>query len=467
VPAWIEDLAELDDVTDGSLSERIEELGAERGLWERHPSLERYSGLPRGNNGLDYASDQEFLAQCEHEGAVRLARDLLRRDADRDRGGEMLRFGVMRVDELPPADADDLTMGIAKEDALRDHARTAILRAKRQLGLEHHQTSATEEASLSSGLGQKRETIETYIANHWTRESKNIRDERIQELGRVNADAADRGLYNSTVRLNGLRVAYSDALRKLLETRVHLVVDACEAARLPLEGTLRDELSGFLARLQRDELAQSRTSLRDEAMKSHLGSPTGTPQLERALAVDAQRALQDALTLIQAEAARLKLATPETIPDSPMPVPDTNRRRVFIIHGHDEARLLELEKLLKEQWDLQSVVLRDQPGKGTTLIEKFEREATGVDFAIALLTPDDLVPGKDRDAEEHRPRPNVVFELGWFYGRLGRDRVCILRKRGTQIHSDLNGIGYIEFDTRVADKVPELQRELRDAGLVD
>jgi hypothetical protein len=42
-------------------------------------------------------------------------------------------------------------------------------------------------------------------------------------------------------------------------------------------------------------------------------------------------------------------------------------------------------------------------------------------------------------------RPNVIFELGWFYGSLGHSRVCILFKNGTQIHSDLGGISRVQF----------------------
>jgi predicted nucleotide-binding protein len=63
-------------------------------------------------------------------------------------------------------------------------------------------------------------------------------------------------------------------------------------------------------------------------------------------------------------------------------------------------------------------------------------------------------------------RPNVIFELGWFYWRLGRDKTCILFKKSTQIHSDLDGINRIEFTTSIQESYLEIERELQAAGLV-
>ena len=45
-------------------------------------------------------------------------------------------------------------------------------------------------------------------------------------------------------------------------------------------------------------------------------------------------------------------------------------------------------------------------------------------FAIALVTPDDVV--KKAGKSQWQARPNVLFELGWFYGRLGPQRLLVL-----------------------------------------
>ena len=62
--------------------------------------------------------------------------------------------------------------------------------------------------------------------------------------------------------------------------------------------------------------------------------------------------------------------------------------------------------------------------------------------------------------KKNTARPNVIFELGWFYGRLHRDKVCILHKKGTKIHSDLEGVSRIEFTDDVTDKRDEIEKEL-------
>ena len=99
--------------------------------------------------------------------------------------------------------------------------------------------------------------------------------------------------------------------------------------------------------------------------------------------------------------------------------------RTFIVHGHDgEAR--ETVARFLEGIGYIPVILHEQPNMGRTIIEKVEANSD-VGFAIVLLTPDDegcVKGGKP----EPRARQNVLFELGYFLGRLGRDRVCALKK---------------------------------------
>ena len=162
---------------------------------------------------------------------------------------------------------------------------------------------------------------------------------------------------------------------------------------------------------------------------------------------------------VLAETAAEEEATDEGL-SPPQPAP----RPVFVIHGRDELYLRRLRELLDERWRLKPIVMRWEPGKGRTLIEKFEEEAQKAGFAFALMTPDDLVRVAEGDYAQ--ARPNVAFELGWFYGRLGRSNVCILMKRGTQIHSDLDGISRIQFDESVEEKVLDIERELKAAKIL-
>jgi len=139
-------------------------------------------------------------------------------------------------------------------------------------------------------------------------------------------------------------------------------------------------------------------------------------------------------------------------------------KAVFIVHGHDEANMLRLEKLIKDRWELEAIILKFEPGKGRTLIEKFEEEADRARFAMVLITPDDLI--ETEDGVYTQARPNVVFELGWFYGRMGRQSVCILSKSGTKLHSDLDGINRVDFDDSVDEAVLGIETELSSAGLI-
>lgn len=140
--------------------------------------------------------------------------------------------------------------------------------------------------------------------------------------------------------------------------------------------------------------------------------------------------------------------------------------KVFIVHGHDETNLYKLKDLLKDRYKLECIIMKFQAGKGRTLIEKFEQEAGDAGFAFILMTPDDLVEIPGKKEQYAQARPNVIFELGWFHGKLGRNRVCILFKKGTQIHSDLAGVSRIEFNESVEEKVLEIEQELRAAGLI-
>ena len=107
-----------------------------------------------------------------------------------------------------------------------------------------------------------------------------------------------------------------------------------------------------------------------------------------------------------------------------------NSKNIFIIHGHDEAKRRELESLLKDRFKLNPIVLLDQPDQGLTIIEKFEKYASNCSYAFALFTPDDIVTNGDK--QYFQARPNVIFELGWFYANLGRSRVCILDQASEQ-----------------------------------
>lgn len=139
-------------------------------------------------------------------------------------------------------------------------------------------------------------------------------------------------------------------------------------------------------------------------------------------------------------------------------------KKVFIIHGHDELNTHRLTLLLQNQFHVDPLVIISKPGMGRPLIEKYEDCASLCSFAFAIVTPDDEI--KSTEGNYSQARPNVIFELGWFVGRLGKHRAVILLKEGTQIHSDIHGVSRIQFRDNIEEKVLEIQRELNACGLI-
>lgn len=142
--------------------------------------------------------------------------------------------------------------------------------------------------------------------------------------------------------------------------------------------------------------------------------------------------------------------------------PAQKSRKVFVVHGHDDAALYGLARFL-ERLDLEAVILREQADQGQTIIEKFESLAKEVGYAVILLTPDDIGSASGSSQPQARARQNVLFELGFFAGKLGRGCVCLLRKGAVEIPSDLYGVVYTDLDSADGWKL-RLGRELKAVG---
>lgn len=89
---------------------------------------------------------------------------------------------------------------------------------------------------------------------------------------------------------------------------------------------------------------------------------------------------------------------------------------------------------------------------GQTFIEALTDALAQFDFAVLVLTPDDVV--QSRLTEMSSPRDNVIFELGLFMGSLGRGRTFFLQQSdvGLRIPSDLSGIAFGTYNWPRSDK---------------
>lgn len=153
--------------------------------------------------------------------------------------------------------------------------------------------------------------------------------------------------------------------------------------------------------------------------------------------------------------------------ESPSPISDAQRSElpatntVFVIHGRDESTKDSVARFIQDV-GLVPVILSELPAKGQTIIEKVESNSD-VGYAVALLTPDDAGALSSEAELNPRARQNVIFELGFFIGKLGRRKVCALTKGEPEIPSDYAGVVYIPLDDHGAWRVG-LFRELREAG---
>lgn len=173
---------------------------------------------------------------------------------------------------------------------------------------------------------------------------------------------------------------------------------------------------------------------------------------------DSAQPLKDLRNLIQ-----VSLATPAASSVSPAllaaaikpPVQGVGvnpKKTIFIVHGHRPGVLKAVRSALSSSNDFDLTVLGRVVNKGRTIIEKFDETARKADLAIVIATADDLGAARKRSKKgrrryRERARQNVIFEGGYFIGRVGRAAVIFLYEEGVELPSDLGGVAYIRLDS--------------------
>jgi predicted nucleotide-binding protein len=142
----------------------------------------------------------------------------------------------------------------------------------------------------------------------------------------------------------------------------------------------------------------------------------------------------------------------------------SNPDHVFVVHGHDNEMKLAVAWTVKKL-GLEPVILHEQPDRGQAIIEKIERHSD-VGFAVVSLSPDDIgyLEGKGPDAARPRARQNVIFELGYFAGKLGRANVVALYRGEIELPSDYDGVLYTRYDGDSGAWRNRLVLELQESG---
>ncbi|MBC7934990.1 MAG: nucleotide-binding protein [Rhizobacter sp.] len=128
----------------------------------------------------------------------------------------------------------------------------------------------------------------------------------------------------------------------------------------------------------------------------------------------------------------------------------------FIIHGHNNEKKLEVARFIENSLGKKMTILHEQPNGGKTIIEKFQAYSD-VDFAVAIWTADDLGKSIKENNYSKRARQNVVFETGFFIGKLGRKNVIVLFEDNIEIPSDYAGVLFIPLSNNWKD---DLRKEI-------
>lgn len=152
------------------------------------------------------------------------------------------------------------------------------------------------------------------------------------------------------------------------------------------------------------------------------------------------------------------------------------RSRIFIVSSAEalpaaeEIRLgLEHEDWVVELWSDDRIF-----PPGAYPIEVLEAEVAKADFCVAIASADDIVRARDR--QQAAPRDNVIFELGFFMSRIGRQRTLLLVPKGqnVKIPSDFKGITPIVYNDDTSDQhlstalgpaVTKIKKAVRDGGV--
>ena len=279
------------------------------------------------------------------------------------------------------------------------------------------------------------------IKEHWYRSLKNIskqEDEASQNFQRRYFG----GYMDSFELLKGLR-------KQLLE--------------LPYQDSARlDALRRRTEMIIRNLFGQSSKYLDD--LKRISFHPMVIPSSENLDMLSWKSGREELENLLNTMEEELRLFQPLSKQDHTVALKQPGNR-IFIVHGHDEEMKQHVARIIT-RLEIEPVILHEKPNQGRTIIEKFT-DYSDVSFAVVLLSPDDIARQRTDapEAVKSRARQNVVLELGYFLGKLGRNRVVAIYREepNFEMPSDYSGVLFVPFDSAGKWQF-DLARELKASG---
>jgi len=133
---------------------------------------------------------------------------------------------------------------------------------------------------------------------------------------------------------------------------------------------------------------------------------------------------------------------------------------LLLIHGRSDDRLKLENWLSRNNLKVKITVMQEELMEGKAMPDKFEALARTVHGAIALATGDDRGGLAGAPDCHPRARQNVWVEFGWFWGKLGKEKVLLLHEKDVEIPSDLDGLERLEYTNSPAERSDHIRKFL-------
>ena len=114
-------------------------------------------------------------------------------------------------------------------------------------------------------------------------------------------------------------------------------------------------------------------------------------------------------------------------------------RRVFISHGRNEA-WRKVQEYIEKTIEIPTLQLTQEANRGRIILQNLIEESDNCAYAVIIMTGDDTTTD-----EQTRARENVLHEIGYFQGKYGASKVCLLHEVGVNIPTNIQGVAYIPF----------------------
>ena len=135
--------------------------------------------------------------------------------------------------------------------------------------------------------------------------------------------------------------------------------------------------------------------------------------------------------------------------------------QIFIGHGRSKI-WARLQIFLKDDLNLKTLTFEDESRTSESIVNILEGFLNESSLAILVMTAED-----ETEEGKSRARQNVIHEAGLFQGRLGFDKVVILKQDGIEEFSNVAGLQYIPFKgDSIEQCFYELQRKFKKLGII-